>query len=162
MPHCPRSRKDLLEVHPDSNGWLFLWCPVCLFSEAYHQTPIGEARFLFWQEHDKLNPKETKMNTDYKRGVEDATTPLTPYERKNWTAPDGVIDPDDVGHILAKRRKTLLTKKVTKWIGVYDQNNGIGSPCYTAYVHDTKEAATKDSGYVRNVGSVPIEIEVSI
>ncbi len=59
-------------------------------------------------------------------------------------------------------RKKLLTKKVTKWVAVYNQNPGGVYPCYTSHIFDTRAEAERDSGCVPRVATTSVEIEVPL
>ena len=106
--------------------------------------------------------------SDYKRGVKDATIPLTPDEFDRWklTVTDlgrtlTVISTDYVSKLLADRRKNLSTGKVTKWVAVY---TGDKVPLWTdSTLYDSKEAADKAFEKCANYrGAYPIEIEVPL
>ena len=116
--------------------------------------------------------------SDYRRGVEDGTAafgsehvfPGTCHKVHTpgcelWGEPLGVR----IEKLLKERRKTLLTKKVTKWFAVYD-NFGTGSlRIYgealfgKTTLFNTKEEALKQlDGVDILVGAYPIEIEVEL
>jgi len=68
---------------------------------------------------------------DYKRGVEDGTKSLTgsvAARRIQGYQFAGVPLIDMLNEALEDRRKSLLTKKVTKWTGVIKSNYS-GNPC---------------------------------
>lgn len=100
--------------------------------------------------------KEQIMNTsDYRRGVEDATKPIS-----TETYADVYVNAT-----LEKRRKELLTKKVTKWVNIYQSNSG--KEIQTGYksLYDSKSEAVSCSKYPDSgfslIGTYPIEIEIS-
>ena len=88
---------------------------------------------------------------DYRRGVEDALSAL---------GDDGSIP--DVAK--AYVRKKLLTKKVTRWVNMYQGHEGIQTGFRSTY--DTKEYAESYSKFpdlgAKYIGTFPIEIEVPL
>jgi hypothetical protein len=106
------------------------------------------------------------MNTsDYRRGVEDALTPIT-YEdvqKATVSSPEAAVNV--YNRISDNRRKTLLTKKVTKWLAVAISPSN-GKPYSLGYFQDTKELAlnlrTGDPNSTDFIGVFPIEIEVPL
>jgi hypothetical protein len=127
--------------------------------------PLNSNRILTVDEYidHRIEELEKIVSTaDYKRGVEDATKPMTlddpVYNDKNLTC---FTTFDWTNTYLAARRKKLLTKKVTKWVNIYDDEQG------TAYHYPSQEAARyaacPGSTIVQNYrGTFPIEIEVPL
>jgi hypothetical protein len=93
--------------------------------------------------------------SDYKRGVEDATAPVSVN-----TIADAYVN-----ETLSDRRKKLLTKKVTLWVAVGISPTN-GKPYAQGYFQDSKEEAfslkTSDPGDSSFVGVFPFEIEVPL
>jgi hypothetical protein len=127
-----------------------------------------EAIQKFWEQETK----EKNMNTeDYKRGVEDATKPL---ERPLSGSGFFKIHFDAE---VEKRRKSLLTKKITKWAAWYN-NGGQGFPIFCVYQSwdmGKKEGTTRlwnserealdyvsTPDFNRPVGVFPFEIEIPL
>lgn len=107
----------------------------------------------------------TEFERGFKEGVEKATAPL-------FLDHDDYQPPTQINLKLEKRRKNLLTRKVTKWFAVYD-NGGSGEFLvikHSPFVEDSKsmlfdskaEAEKKISGYPKRVGGYPIEIEETL
>ena len=101
------------------------------------------------------------MTSDYRRGVEDATKPLDVGEHMSLGSSVGRSAPTE--KILANRRKSLLTKKVTRWVNLYNDASGHG------YHYPTKKQAEQGRSLPGNgwlgdhyIGTFPIEIEVPI
>jgi len=106
-------------------------------------------------------PGENMSNADYKRGVEDTVREIL----ENLPL-RGITDPLDVVNSIPRFvREKLLTKKVTKWVNVYNDPSG------TAYHYDTKEEALgrasipgKSVGHLapHYLGTFPLEIKVPL
>ena len=74
----------------------------------------------------------------------------------------GITDPVDVLNAIPRfLRKKLLTKKVTKWVAVYNQNPGRSLSLLTSHIFDTRAEAERDSGCVPGSHN-PVEIEVPL
>ena len=161
--------------HPDS--WLtgygnnfsepfsMVLCTCCLL-----QGPKGkdyaDAKELFWKKEAldrgrylKLMKEMKPMSTDdYKRGVEDATKPVTEKSLYYFT---------EVNDLLKSRRKSLLTKKVTKWVNVFSCAPSVSDPAsaheYVAGpLHNSEISARLCSQSYGIVGTYPLEIEVPL
>jgi hypothetical protein len=109
-----------------------------------------------------------QYKSGYKQGVVDGTRQLGPDEKNAITT---TCWPSlEVQNILDHRRKELLTRKVTKWVNVYNRlpiPYGGTSPglSVSSTVYDTKEEAVEASkdGHglvsVYTAGTYPIEID---
>jgi hypothetical protein len=106
-----------------------------------------------WNKED--TEKETPMNSDYRRGVEDAMKSIL------FNLPlRGLARPlDVVNAIPGFLRKSLLTKKVTKWVRVF---NSHGTSWTGTVLYDSKEEAEDNKENLRVEDTAPIEIEVPI
>lgn len=162
MPHCPRSsKKDAVASHYFEGIWNIM-CPVCLFYRKVRHGDYDTSLGYFWEAHNSRNEEKT-MTSDYKRGVEDALTPMREDDPTYNDPNKGCLSYFEfTNEFLKDRLKRLLTKKVTKWVAVYNQNGATFRPCYTSHVFDTYEEATRSSGCVPCVATVPVEIEVPI
>jgi len=128
----------------------------------------------FWK---MVEEQEKSMSTsDYKRGVEDATKPMTEDDPFYNDPKSGSLSYFDFTNtVLSERRKELLTKKVTKWFLVYNNDNtgslricgqftnpwnneGIGK----ATLYNSREEALAAYHTLTIVGAFPIEIEVEL
>ena len=115
------------------------------------------------------NPHEA-----YRFGVERALAPLTDDEKRNWVQKGGYVDDLDMPYLLTARRKKLLTKKVTKWFAVYNNDssgslrvvgqftNDPGNGQGIAELFDTKEKALYRLRGLDAVGAFPFEVEVEL
>jgi hypothetical protein len=108
------------------------------------------------------------MNTsDYRRGVEDALTPIT-YEdvqKATVSSPEAAVNV--YNRISDNRRKTLLTKKVTKWANAYHLIYiDVIQTSQGTYPSKQEAEAKNRATYVDNarvyLGAYPIEIEVPL
>jgi len=93
---------------------------------------------------------------DYKRGVEDATKPVT-LEEIHQNPLVGINYFSDV--VLAERRKKLLTKKVIKWTGVIKSN--YSHKPYLLDLYDSKE----DIEHYYTISTAlcpPIKLEIEV
>jgi hypothetical protein len=132
------------------------------------------AERLFWEQ--ETNEENEMSNADYKRGVEDATKPMR-YDDPVYTDPNrgGLSYFDFANAVIANRRKTLLTKKVTKWFAVYNNDNsgslrivgqftnGPGNGLGLAELFETEQEALNRIKYITTgVGAFPIEVEVEL
>ena len=98
-------------------------------------SPLSKAIFKLsaQQMNEFINSKETSMLTsDYRRGVEDATTPLV----GQFIFVQAAFNEE-----MTKRRKALLTKKVTKYVII--RQSLTGTPT-AATVYDTEDQAIED------------------
>lgn len=138
-------------------------CPVCglLGPKAPY---LDLAKDLLFLNHDiQTKEREKSMSTsDYRRGVEDATKPLTPEDIKKSPLASSDIAIRVYDQIASNRRKSLLTKKVTKWTAV--SISPLNGKLYSrGYFLDTEEEAysqkSNDSSWV---GVFPIEIEIPL
>ena len=87
----------------------------------------------------------------YKQGVEDGTEPITVYNIADMYVND----------TLSARRKKLLTKKVTKWIAVF-QGDELGLHPEGRFF-DTKDTPNQFYCLCANYrGAYPLEIEVPL
>lgn len=103
------------------------------------------------------------MTSEYRRGVEDATKNFSGSELNNSGFSVNIEDFEKTNKALANRRKTLLTKKVTKWVNIYAINTAVCNESVILY--DTKEEAEKNSYYGRLIpyhSTHLIEIELPI
>jgi hypothetical protein len=123
-------------------------------TDAWHIYFINQLR----EEQEKFMSTE-----DYKRGVEDAIKEI----QENMPLPlSKQVDPADVlNEIPRYLRKKLLTKKVTKWVNIY--NDDIGR----AYHYPTEQQARENAATPANstfttgkvyLGTYPLEIEVPL
>lgn len=113
----------------------------------------------------------------YRKGVEDATRPLPSYfcgtsedmnsadEIPGFKSRSGKTTLQQINLHLEKTRKSLLTKKVTKWVNFYIGPLG-NIQTGNKSVYDSREIAglhTKfpDLGF-EYLGTFPIEIEVPL
>lgn len=90
----------------------------------------------------------------YKQGVIDATV---------FAPLDEVCHFSTTTDLLADRRKKLLTKKVTKWVNVYQVGEVFGPG---DWLYGSKEEAEaklhQERPLTKRVGTYPIEIEVPL
>jgi hypothetical protein len=115
-----------------------------------------------WRDHNNSTAQGVDVaqyptyEEGYKRGVEDATEPFG-YGVLGTTNNDTTRLNDR----LSQRRKQLLTKKVTKWVGVYA---GDEIPLWFGRtVCDSKEQADKYYRLIENyLGAYPVEIEIPL
>ena len=112
---------------------------------------------------------------DYKRGVMDATAPVSltiGYVSETEEIP-GVKSRKGLGGeaclnaFLEDRRKKLLTKKVTKWANVYERAHLLEPANLTVghgvlYNHKSLAELSKDEVKGNFLGAYPIEIEVPL
>ena len=94
----------------------------------------------------------------YRFGVEQATT--------TETATSIVLDPN-IRAFLEDRRKKLLTRKVTKWVSVYQSGCQSGEELESSgTLYDSSEEALMGDGRTRytpkRIGVFPIEIEIPV
>lgn len=165
MSRCQHSNS----VHTLGDGlgnWITR-CEVCLLSGDWFKTPIISQ--VSFTEHDLnyFNPKETEMSTsDYRRGVEDATKPIL-YEdiQKSTVSSLPEAASNVYNRIVERRRKELLTKKVTKWVNIYQNDAGEVQTGYRSTYESRGAAAANtkypDMGY-KYIGTYPIEIELPL
>lgn len=123
------------------------------------ESSFSEALKKFWEQEKTMSipsdPKEA-----YKKGVEDGTDPSN-WTGFNWTGERKVTD------VLSEVRKKLLTKKVTKYVNVFESPSFVdpaGAYFGTGAIFDTEhEAKNAYSTTSKNfLGTYPIEIEVEI
>ena len=173
---CPRTEKEAIAFHYFEGIW-FMMCPLCMFSKRIRHDDHDTALEYFWKEHNARN-KETSMSTaDYKRGVEDALSALTPEEIRNWVQQpkgNGYVDSLDMPYIFKDRKKKLLTKKETKWFFLIQYCSepevfrirtaeGSGDSTSVVALYDSKELAQAEMQcFSKPFGPYSIEIETEI
>ena len=157
MPHCQLSKDCSLAVHLCPSGTWVISCPTCLYTYTSTTKDYYLSRYMFWEHHDNL-PKEIEMSqvtSDYRRGVEEATKPLEEYPTVLKLAFDEIM-----GH----RRKSLLTKKVTKWYNLYSDGKKVTVGQRDLY--DSKEWAESNSydtvEKLSYIGAFPVETIVEL
>ena len=161
MPHCPRSKGDPVAGHKGPSGWWILKCPLCEIISTRQTRDLNQALFWFWQKHD-YETKETNMAQTYEQGFKEGVEAAGRKILEELPL-SGITDPVDVLNAIPRfLRKKLLTKKVTKWVAVYNQNPGGVYPCYTSHIFDTRAEAERDSGCVPRVATTSVEIEVPL
>jgi hypothetical protein len=94
----------------------------------------------------------------YKYGVEKATKPFDGYQQQT-------LPLSQFNQILDERRKTLLTRKMTKWIIAMPGKSGYEEYIHQGRFYDSREAAEKFS--LQHLGSAilgvfPVEIELPL
>jgi hypothetical protein len=123
-----------------------------LSDQLYNRKRYGEMSLA--EAAKSLFEERTMSMSDYRRGVEDATKPLNLNPLTGHSA-------SEIDEIVAERRKALLTRKVTKWVNIYQDGNVIQTGYKSLY--DSKEDAalfTKYPDYgFKYIGTYPIEIE---
>ena len=100
------------------------------------------------------------MTSDYRRGVEDATGPFS-----NDLGAGVPFFKTAFDHEMQERRKSLLTKKVTKWVIVLKKEDRSEERIPEGRLFDSEKSASKwCDGYYGSsaLGVFPIEIEAPI
>jgi len=140
-------------VHKDCDvGWFTITCAIC-GSSSYTTRTYEQATESFWKEHDRKN-KENTMPTyedGYRKGVEDALSAT----QTRWDC-----RPTALEKIIAETRKTMLTKKVTKWTGVI--TSAFSGKLRILEVCDSFEEAKTFLDANSGPKSGPIEIEIPL
>lgn len=114
--------------------------------------------------HQEKNMAQRTYEEGFKDGVTKATEPILP-ENKEYENARNMHQTlnEDISVLLQNRRKALLTKKVTKWIRVYNGSPSILGPYPGDWFYDCKEEAEdKAETSDRFIGAFPIEIEVPL
>ena len=177
MPLSPRSKcmhpEDCVHTLSDGLGNWNTRCGVCMLGGDWCKNPIiAKVSFFekslnqkateigFKSDYWKAILKEPEMSiSEYRRGVEDATTLL--YAEY----PHTTLSVDEVNKKLDERRKSLLTTTETKWVpvAISPTNN---KPYAQGYFQDSAAAGlankTGDPGDPSFLGVFPIEIEIPI
>ena len=104
-----------------------------------------------------------QYKSGYKQGVVDGTRLLGPREKNAITS---TCWPElEVQNILDQRRTELLTRKVTKWVNVYQTtcpsvSDPAGVRIGYGFLYDTKDSALGNLESFRDyAGTYPIEID---
>lgn len=98
----------------------------------------------------------TEFERGFKEGVEKATAPL-------YTAFDEYQYPVMVNKKLEERRKNLLTRKVTKWVNLWKQNEYIITGQTALYDNEaTARKTAKELQRPLYIGTYPIEIKETL
>ena len=124
-----------------------------LSDQLYNRKRYGEMSLA--EAAKSLFEERTMSMSDYRRGVEDATKPLNLNPLTGHSA-------SEIDEIVAERRKALLTRKVTKWVNIYQSNSdGVIS---SGGVHASEDFARAlvdgyKSSRLKYLGAYPIEIE---
>ena len=149
MPHSLPSKncihpEDMVYTFGDGLGNFKTQCGLCMLGGEWCKNPIV-ARVSFLEK--TTNQKEITVNTsEYRRGVEDATAYIT-YEdvvTATRSSPEAAVNV--YNRIADARRKSLLTKKVTKYFFLYKPGDRVSN------LYDTEELAYKAS--LNNYGQV--------
>jgi len=144
---CDHRFARAMELYP---GNVKVICGPCGKTGPSGGASVAFAYKLFW-ESVKLKEEGKTMNEDYERGVMDATKPFS-------------SDPEEWGNIrLAERRKSLLAKKVTKWVIVMRRGFGLEESIFQGRLFDSKERADEHARSTigdQTLGVFPLEIEV--
>jgi hypothetical protein len=153
------SKGSEVGVGPWGPGFYKAFCGIC--QKNGPSTRVAkEAEDLFWKEVESEKGESMYVPSDpheaYKMGVKQATATLyLGYQ-------DATVTVGQVNEKLEERRKSLLTKKVTKWATLIRW--GSGAILSVNPLSDTKVEA-ENKGYLRNeefVGVYPIEIELPL
>lgn len=139
-------------------------CTTCMLTGDYAENPSTSLQ-NFWKKAARVYSKKGVVNMpteDYKRGIEQATQPL-------YLSGEGPLYGHEVNQKLTERRKNLLTKKVTKWINIWETGPSVYDPASvrfgTGVLYDDKstaEANVIDPSRRDFLGTYPIEIETEI
>lgn len=115
------------------------------------EVTVGKAMLEFWGMY-KHKEDISMSQDDYKRGVEDGTKTL-------FVETGSVFyRPSEINAALENRRKSLLTKKVTRWVNVYSDNGHINTAPWT---FDSKEESINAAG-PHILATVSFEVEVPL
>ena len=179
MPLCQKSSKcnHAGAVHTiwDGLGNCTVQCEICMLTGGQCKNESA-ALASFYANHinsDKENEMSQTYEQGYKRGVIDAGEKIL-----NDMPLRGITDAVDLLNEIPRwLRKNLLTKKVTKWFAVYNNEgsgglrivgqftNSPGNGLGNAELFDTKEEALAFLNVFEiavPVGAFPFEVEVEL
>jgi hypothetical protein len=103
-------------------------------------------------------------DSDYKRGVEDATKAFSYDEITVLPVTEG-FNSNVLRTFLNNRRKKLLTRKVTKWVNIYTDSQLAWSPLHQGFgLYDSEDLAKAQNpeSWTGYLGTYPVEIDLPL